>query len=175
MLEITIPEMELFDEKTKEFVSIKEQNLKLEHSLVSLSKWEAKWRKPFLDDAEHSTEEVIDYIRCMTITQNVDPNVYHYLPKDLYLRIKEYIATEQTATIIFDRRKPTPRKEKITSELIYYWMIYFNIPTECEKWHLSRLMTLIRICGIKGSNEKMSMNEIFAENNRLLKARRKNK
>lgn len=173
MLEITIPEREMFNEQTGEFITIKEQTLQLEHSLVSLSKWESKWKKPFLTEEERPREEILDYIRCMTINQHVDPLVYEYIPFALFAKIREYIGTEQTATKIFDRRKGSGRKETITSELIYYWMIYHGIPFECQKWHLSRLLTLIRICSIKGSNQQMSRREVMMQNQMLNAMRKK--
>lgn len=174
MLEITIPERELAVERADgvEFVTVKETKLQLEHSLISLSKWESKWKKPFLTEEPHEREEMLDYIRCMTITQHVDPQVYEYIPFEIYQQIEDYISTEQTATKIFDRRQHRGGHEIITSELIYYWMIYHNIPSEYQKWHLSRLLTLIRICSIKGSNQMMDQNAIYRENDRLNAMRR---
>lgn len=169
MLEITIPETEMFDNSKNEFINIKQQTLQLEHSLISLSKWEAKWRKPFVGNKDIQPQEFVDYIRCMCITPKVDPMVFEYIPTDIFKKIKDYIATDQTASKVYDRRKSTASNanEEVTSELIYYWMIHHGIPFECEKWHLSRLLMLIRICAAKGSNEQMTMNEIFAENRRL--------
>lgn len=167
MLEITIPEREMYNEQTGEFITLKEQKLQLEHSLISLSKWESKWKKPFLGDTERTREEILDYIRCMTLNQHVDPLVYDYIPFDVYQQVYDYIKNDQTATKIYDRRPKRGKSETITSELIYYWMIFHGIPKECEKWHLSRLLILIQICSIKGSNEQMSMKELFADNRRL--------
>lgn len=170
MLEIKIPEIELFDNAKNEFITIKEQTLQLEHSLISLSKWEAKWRKTFVGNTEVPPKELVDYFRCMCITPKVDPLVFEYLPTDIFNKIKDYITTDQTASKVYDRRPNNNRSassEAVTSELIYYWMIYHGIPFECEKWHLSRLLMLIKICAIKGSNEQMTINEIFAENRRL--------
>lgn len=167
MLEITIPEREMYNEQTGEFITLKEQKLQLEHSLISLSKWESKWKKPFLGDTERTREEILDYIRCMTLNQHVDPLVYDYIPFDVYQQVYDYIKDDQTATKIYDRRPKRGKSETITSELIYYWMIFHGIPKECEKWHLSRLLILIQICSIKGSNEQMSMKELFADNRRL--------
>lgn len=167
MLEITIPEREMYNEQTGEFITLKEQKLQLEHSLISLSKWESKWKKPFLGDTERTREEILDYIRCMTLNQHVDPLVYDYIPFDVYQQVYDYIKNDQTATKIYDRRPKRGKSETITSELIYYWMIFHGIPKECEKWHLSRLLILIQICSIKGSNEQMSMKELFADNRRI--------
>lgn len=169
MLEIVIPENEMFDNSKNEFINIKRQTLQLEHSLISLSKWEAKWRKPFVGNKDLAPREMADYIRCMCITPKVDPIVFEYIPTDVFNQIKDYIETDQTASQVYDRRtnKSGRSQEAVTSELIYYWMIYYGIPFECEKWHLSRLLMLVRICAAKGSNEQMSMSEIFAENRRL--------
>ena len=174
MLEITIPGREMAVETPDgiEFLTVKETKLQLEHSLISLSKWESKWKKPFLSEEPRTRDEMIDYIRCMTITQHVDPQIYDYIPFELYQKIEDYIGTEQTATKIFDRRPTRGKKEIITSEVIYYWMIYHNIPSEYQKWHLSRLLTLIRVCSIKGSSQMMDQNAIYKENTRLNEMRR---
>lgn len=154
MLKLNVPPIELFDERTCEFTSTKPMTLQLEHSLVSLSKWESKWCKPFLKDGKKPAEELLDYIRCMTITQNVDPLVYQMLPGELIDQVTEYIAAPMTATTFRKDQEKVTNKEIVTSELIYYWMIAANIPFECEKWHLNRLMTLINICGIKNQPPK---------------------
>lgn len=176
MLKITIPEIQLFDERTSEIITIKEQTLALEHSLVSLSKWESKWCKPFLTDDPKTQEESNDYIRCMTLTQNVDPTLYNYIPSTIVKEINEYIAKSQTATTFSEDisapKKPR-RKEIVTSEVIYFWMIQYNIPSEYQKWHLSRLLALIRVCQIKTQQpKKMSKGEIMRRNKSLNAARR---
>lgn len=175
MLQITIPSTELWDENKQEFVTIKEQVLQLEHSLVSVSKWEAKWCKVFLSKKEKTYEETIDYIKCMTITQNVNPDVYKYLTKENIDKINEYILAPMTATWFSDEKGGTSgSREQITSELIYYWMLSFNIPFECQKWHLNRLLTLIRVCSIKNKDpKKMSRREIMSRNAALNAARKK--
>lgn len=145
--------MEYYDEVKNEFVYTKEQTLQLEHSLVSLSKWESKWHKPFLSPDDKSSEEVIDYVKCMTITQNVKPEVYNYLTKGNLEDINNYIDNPMTATTFNSERK-SPSREIITSEIIYYWMITLNIPFECQKWHLNRLLTLIKVCNIKSNPPK---------------------
>ena len=177
MLRIVVPSLELFDEEKSEFVHLKEQVLQLEHSLVSLSKWESKWKKPFLGKDEKTTEETIDYIRCMTITQNVDPSVYLRLTSENIEKINAYINDPMTATT-FSRRGPQRTKrlnrEVVTSELVYYWMVFYNIPPEYQKWHLNRLLTLIQICTIKNEKQKpRSKKEIMSENAALNAARRK--
>lgn len=174
MLQITIPAVELWDERKQEFVITKEQTLQLEHSLVSISKWESKWCKPFLSKQEKTFEEILDYIKCMTITQNVDPEVYNYLTNKNIEEINEYINAPMTATYFSDEKNSKPSREQVTAELIYYWMIAFNIPFECQKWHLNRLLTLIKVCNIKNQPpKKRSKKEIMSRNAALNAARRK--
>lgn len=174
MLTITIPSQELFDEKTNTFYETKERTLQLEHSLVSLSKWESKWCKPFLNKDEKTLDETIDYIKCMTITQNVDPITYNSLSKDNIKEINEYISAPMTATTFYEDPQGAGKKETVTSELIYYWMIALNIPMECQKWHLNRLLTLIRVCNVKNAPaKKMSKGDIMRRNAALNAARRK--
>lgn len=174
MLQITIPAVELWDERKQEFVITKEQTLQLEHSLVSISKWESKWCKPFLSKQEKTFEETLDYIKCMTITQNVDPEVYNYLTNKNIEEINEYINAPMTATYFSDEKNSKPSREQVTAELIYYWMIAFNIPFECQKWHLNRLLTLIKVCNIKNQPpKKRSKKEIMSRNAALNAARRK--
>lgn len=174
MLEIIIPATEQWDEKNQEFITSKEQILRLEHSLVSLSKWESKWCKPFLSRENKTMEETIDYIKCMTLTQNVDPNVYNLLTKDNILKINEYISAPMTATTFHQENRGGGNGELITSELIYYWMVSLNIPFECQKWHLNRLFTLIKVCSIKNQPpKKMSKKDILSRNASLNAARRK--
>lgn len=173
MLKIAVSATELWDEKREEFFSVKPQVLTMEHSLVSISKWEAKWCKPFLSDKPKDDTEVRDYIRCMTTTQNVDPMVFYALSNRDIARINEYIAAPMTATWFSEDRTGTPRKQQITSELIYYWMIALRIPFECQKWHLNRLLTLIRVCNIKNQPpKKRSKREILSRNAALNAARR---
>lgn len=163
------PEMELYDSSLNEFVSlprIKEQTLTLEHSLISVSLWEAKWKTPFLKNEAKTTEQTLDYIRCMTINKNVPPEVYTRLPANVIEQIQNYIDDPMTATTFRDSLdKKNNKKKFITSEEIYWEMIALNIPSEYEKWHLNRLLTLIRICAIKNQPpKKMSKREIFERN-----------
>lgn len=174
MLYITIPETELWDEKKEEFVHVKEQKLQMEHSLVSISKWESKWHKPFLSNREKTFEETIDYIKCMTLTQNVNPEVYRCLSVDNVKKINEYIENPMTASFILDESKGKRNSEQTTSELIYYWMIALEIPFECQKWHLNRLLMLIRICNVKNQPpKKQSKKEITSQYAAINAARRK--
>ncbi len=175
MLKITVPAVEMFDNETQTFFSIEEQTLELEHSLVSISKWESKWCKPFMsaDNKDNKTpEEILDYIRCMTLNEDVDPNVYNCLTESNITDIQKYIYAPMTATTFHDE-KPSGRKPIVTSELIYYWMIAANVPMECQLWHLNRLLTLLRVCSIKsGSSKKMSKKEIANRYASLNAARR---
>ena len=179
MLKITVPAIQIgeeFDESKNEFIPImsKKQTLQLEHSLVSLSKWEAKWRKPFLSKEKRTAEESIDYVRCMTLTQNVDPNVYNAITPQLLAEVSAYIDASMTATTFSKNGNRTASREIITSEIIYYWMVAYQIPFECQKWHLSRLLTLINVCNVKNApQKKMSRQEVMARNKALNAARRK--
>lgn len=169
MLSITIPAAELWDESKQEFVYTKERTLQLEHSLVSLAKWESKWCKPFLTKEHKTAEEFLDYIKCMTITQNVDPIIYQCLTDENIKQIKEYINAPMTATT-FSRttQKGRINNEQVTNELIYWWMIANNIPSKYEKWHLNRLLTLIKVCNVKNQPaKKMRSSDILAENARI--------
>ena len=175
-----IPDMEFFDEKKQEFITVpgkpamKEQRLQLEHSLVSLSKWESKWCKPFLTKKPLTTEETLDYIRCMTLTQNVPPEVYERMPEDVIKQISDYINAPMTATWFSKEAEKKGGNETVTSELIYYWMIALQIPWDCQKWHLNRLITLVKICNIKNAPpKKMSKRSIMSQNAALNAARRK--
>jgi len=174
MLEITIPDRELYDEENEVFINIKKTVLHLEHSLVSISKWEMTWKKPFLKpNYNFSSEEFRDYIRCMTIDQNVPKEVYVAMSNKECEIIKNYINDEKTATT-FSNVGGGSNRDIITSELIYYWMTVYQIPFECQKWHLSRLLTLIKICSVKNSkNKKMPINSILTQNKKLNDARRK--
>lgn len=178
MLVITIGGVEFYDEERKKFITNPSVTLKLEHSLISISMWEAKWKKPFLNTSHkqkpRTYEETLDYIRCMTINKNVDPTVYDRLTRFDLQKIEDYIGDKMTATWFPKQNgKGSPNGEIITSELIYYWMIANNIPFECQTWHLNRLLTLIRVCEVKQAPaKKMSKRDIYAQN-RALNAKRK--
>lgn len=175
MLTITIPATEKFDEVRDEFVYSKEQTLQLEHSLLSISKWESKWCKPFLNTRQDKTfEETIDYIKCMTLNKNVSDDVYGCLTQENIKAINEYIGAPMTATTFHDDNHIKRNSEQITSELVYYWMIALNIPFECQKWHINRLLTLVQVCNIKNQPpKKMGKREIMSRNAALNAARRK--
>ncbi len=173
MLTIQVPAKEFYNEATGEFENAPACTLQLEHSLISLSKWESKWKKPFVTQDSMGIEEFLDYVRCMTINQKVDPLVYKSLTHENLEAIKNYIHDPATATTVYDRRQnKNGRRDIITSEVIYWQMIYFGIPFECEKWHLNRLLMLIKVCTVKGTNNQMSMTDIFAQNKQLNAARR---
>lgn len=177
MLHVVIPsrkEQEFWDEQQEVFITIppaKEQKLQLEHSLVSISKWESKWHKPFLS-TKMTDEQSIDYIRCMTITQNVPPEVYDRIPSEIIDEITEYINNPMTATWFSEDKNQRPNREVVTNELIYYWMIALDIPAAYEKWHLNRLLTLIKVCKIKNEPpKKMGKNTTLRRNASLNAAR----
>ena len=174
MLSINIKTRELFDERTSEFITVKGGTLKLEHSLVSISKWESKWKIPFLSNKKKTNVQIDDYIRCMSVNGDPDPILIASISSEDKNRIIDYIEEKQTATWFsnLDDKRNT-KSDVITSELIYYWMIEYQIPHEYEKWHLSRLLTLIEICNRKNSTpKKMTQTEIIARN-KALNAKRK--
>lgn len=177
MLKIIVPETELFDNKTNEFITLKPVELQLEHSLVSIAKWESKWHKSFLSRKDKTDEEMRDYIKCMTLTQNVDRSVYKRLTKDNFDAIAEYIEDPMSAVCFNETSEDNGPKRTITSEVIYSWMVALNIPFECQKWHLNRLITFIRVCNIENNKNsgksKHSSREIASRNSALNAARRK--
>lgn len=175
MLQIKIPASEFYDERTESFIIMQENTLNLEHSLFSISKWQSKWHKPFLSDTNKTTEEFIDYIRCMTISnKQIDPSIYQAIPQAEWNRISEYIKDPMTATWFSKRGRKSRSRDVITSELVYYWMISLDIPLECDKWHFNRLMTLIRICNEKNDPKagKMKKKDIMKQNSALNAARK---
>lgn len=172
MLQLEIPERELFDETTCEFIYYKKESLQLEHSLVSLSKWESTWLKPFFSKEQKTVEETVDYIKCMTITQNVKPEAYLNLPEEVFKKVDTYINMPMTATWFTEDEKKTSR-EITTAEIIYSSMIALQIPMECQKWHLNRLLTLIKVCNIKSQPpKKQGRKEAMSQRAALNQARR---
>lgn len=173
MLELVIPAREWLNERDNTFVSYPETKLLLEHSLLSLSKWEAKWKKPYLDSKHRTPEEFIDYIRCMTINKGVDSRVYYNLTNEAIKQITDYIKDPMTATTITRKSSRPTVQQTVTSELVYYWMASYGLPVEFEKWHLNRLLTLIDVCAIKGNPDtKMTKNEVLKQNASLNAMRR---
>lgn len=173
MLQLHFPETDLWDEETEKFITVKSQTIQLEHSLVSISKWEARWKKPFLSRSGHTAEETVDYIKCMTTTQNVNPLLYKTLTADQIVSVNKYIDDPMTATTISKQEGKGSMSRVITSEEIYYAMVAYQIPFECQRWHFNRLMTLIRICDEKNKpKKKMRKGDIARRNHSLNAARR---
>ena len=174
MIKITIPAQERYDEATNIFYQLgSDQTIMLEHSLLSLSKWESKWCKPFLE-TQMTTEETLDYIRCMTVTPNVNPDIYKFLTNKNIEDVNEYIKSPMTATWITEREgEKRGGRRIVTAELIYCWMITLQIPFDCEKWHLNRLLTLIRVCNEENKpKKKMSAKEAARQRSSLNAKRR---
>ena len=173
MLTIIVPSTELYDEKNNEFILVKEQTIVLEHSLVSIAKWESKWKKSYLSSNDKTYEETLDYIKCMTITKNVNPLIYKSLNSSALKSIQNYINDPMTATY-FSEVGNRPGKSIITAEVVYYWMVALGIPFECQKWHFNRLMALIKVCDIKQNpGKKMSRREILTRNQALNEERKR--
>lgn len=175
MLTITIPDREYYDEIKEEFITVEGATLQLEHSLYSVSKWESKWKKPFFTNKEKTKEESFDYIRCMTINEDVDPSIYDHIPIQCISEIQKYIEEQQTATWFSEDKKSPPSREVITAEIIYYWMVAQNVPFECQYWHISKLITLLRVCNIKNAPEKKMSKSQIAKRNRSLNAARRSR
>lgn len=177
MLSLRVSGRELWNEKTQEFIpETKDRILSLEHSLVSLAKWECRWNKPFLSAKGKSRAETIDYIRCMTLTQNVDDETWLRISNKNITDVNKYIDLPMTAAVFYDSEQHSGRKKIITAETIYHWMIINNIPFDpCQKWHLNRLLALIRFCNIENDpkKKKMSLNETMRTNAELNAARKK--
>lgn len=179
MLTITTPDREFFNEKTGEFLTVKGTTLTMEHSLLSIRKWESKWHRPFLSAEEPTVEQMLDYFRCMTITpKNVDAKVFNGLSYENIQKIKEYINDPMTATTFRSRPNSARRggnhgPKIITAEVVYGWMVEYGIPFECERWHYNQLMTLVRVCAQQNSmSPKMTKKEILSENRALNEARK---
>lgn len=181
MLTLNIPDYEWFDDDTQTFRELKATTITLEHSLIAISKWEAKHKKPFLGSRKkemHTPEELMDYIRCMTVTNNVNPMVYDAIEStpSLLMQIQEYLADDMTATTFAKEAAGpgyNPSRSVITSEIIYYWMVSYGIPFECQKWNIHRLLTLIRVISIKNAPKKKMSKRDVARRNAALNARRK--
>lgn len=172
MFQLVVPKREMYDENKGEFLTIDRCTIQVEHSLVSISKWESKWNKPFLSKTDKTLDETIDYIRCMTTSQNVKEEIYSNLSNDNMNDISKYIAATMSATTFYNEKKGTSN-EIITSEIIYYWMISYNIPFECQKWHLNRLLTLIKVCSNKNEKPKKMSKAEIGNRNKVLNDKRK--
>lgn len=174
MLTLIIDGDENYNEETSTFETFDDVVVDLEHSLLSLSKWESKYQKPFLSSDTKSSEEIFGYLQAMVITPNLDPSVLFKCSSANIVTIQEYIDSSQSATTFGSMPERGGPGEVITSELIYYWMVAFTIPFECEHWHLNRLFSLVRICNIKNEDPKtMSRNDVAQRNQELNAARRK--
>lgn len=178
MLQLIVPSGEYFDETDSSFVYVNEQRLQLKHSLVSISKWEAKWGRAFLSTTPKTSEQTMDYIVCMTITQNVNPLTYSQITNAQIGEIADYINHPMSATVLPGETNTSTKiiapvkQDVITSELIYYYMTALNIPFECQKWHLNRLLTFIKVCSVKTApKEKMSKGDLLRRNRELNKER----
>jgi len=171
MLIIDVEDTEFFNEEDETFSIVSGPTVMLEHSLISLSKWESKHNIPFLS-SEKTSEQTFDYIKLM-IVNDVDPECVVYFTKEQIDQIQNYIESAQSATTFNQMPERSGPKEVVTAELIYYWMVGFNIPFECETWHLNKLFSLIRICNIKQSKQKKMPKGEIAQRNRDLNAQRK--
>ena len=174
MLELHIPGEERWDERTNMFVYDEPVTLRLEYSLLSLSKWESKWHKPYLNENVKKTrEETLDFVRCMTLTKGVDPTVYTRLRREDWLAIQRYMSDPMTAATFKDRKGGKKRARYQTADLFYAAMASYGIPFECEKWHLNRLLTLIRVCNEKHKPPKKVSKSEQAARRKALNAKRK--
>ena len=174
MLELKIKPTEIYDSVNNEFVEFPGTTLRLEHSLVSVSKWEAKYCKPFLNDKQKTQEETLYYIYCMCL-DDVSEDITRFITNSDVETISNYISAPMTATTFTQREGQARGGRKIvTSEEIYYYMVALQIPFECQYWHLNRLMTLIHVCSIKNQPpKKMGKRDIMKSNTSINAARRK--
>lgn len=173
MLSIIVPGKEHFNEETQEFETRGDVVLHLEHSLASLSKWESIWEEPFLSNGQRTTEQLISYVECMCVCAVSSSEVFSRLTEENVESINAYLDSKQSATRITEIKNQAPSREVVTSELIYYWMVSYRIPFECDQWNLNRLFTLIRICGIKNTKQKPMSKAALAARNRELNAQRR--
>ncbi len=174
MLSITIKGDEDYDEEANKFIKVGEDiTVELEHSLISLSKWESKYQRPFLSDGKKSREEIFGYLQAMLVTPNVDPDVLFKCSQDQIDEIQAYIDSSQSATTFGQMPERQGRGEVITSELIYYWMVAYTIPFECQYWHLNRLFSLVKIYNVKNSpKKKIPRHELALQRRKINEERR---
>ena len=179
MLKLEISQREGFNERTMEFIEVKACTLHLEHSLIAISKWESKWHKPFLNGDKHTTAEIKDYVRCMCLDPNVDPMVFQLLNYQEMKQITDYIDDPMTGTTFGKEDNKEENHEIMSSELLYYYMIANEVPFECQKWHINRLLVLLKICGIKAKQmdgkPKKSQRQLLEEYSAKHQARKKAK
>lgn len=174
MLEVVLSGDEFFNEETEEFVVSEPVVVRLEHSLASVSKWEAKYQKAFLTEDTKSSEEIYDYLKMMVLDEEISDEVFARLSNENLDEINAYIESPQSATTFGNMPERTTRGERVTSELVYYWMVAFQIPFECQHWHINRLFALIRIANIKNNpNQKKMPRHQIAQRNRELNERRR--
>lgn len=174
MLTIQVPTVEGFDQRSQTFINLPGCTLVMEHSLVSLSKWESKFCKPFLSKEDKTPDEALAYIEAMTLTENYPAGIFEQLSKENFDSINEYVNRKMTATKFFDEGKKVLNRETVTADLIYYWMLALQIPIETENWHLNRLLTLIQVCNLKNQPPKKSKNtrDSMAERRALNESRK---
>lgn len=174
MLQIEVPMgITYWDEEKEEFITPRTETVDLEHSLVSLSKWESKYCKPFISKQDKTPEEVLDYIKMMAVEPTVQPEVWNNLTQKNVDDVQAYIAAPMTATTFSKNHQAKNSREVVTSELVYYWMIALNIPFECQYWHLNRLLTLIQVCNIKNAPPKKQSKGDIMRRNAALNAERR--
>ena len=173
MLQITIPGEELYDEDAQEFIEVGAVTLRLEHSLVSLSKWESKFEKPFISKNDKTPEEMIEYVHMMCLDPDFPREKLQELSQKNVEDIVKYIESKQSATWFNDNPTARPNREVITSEIIYFWMVTLRIPFECQDWHLNRLLTLIRVCNEKTQKPTKQNKQTSAQQRRDLNAQRR--
>ena len=173
MLTLFVKSSEFYDEAKKQFITLPETTLELEHSLASLSKWEQIWEKPFLGKGDKTIEETISYIKCMSLTSNVPDLVFRHLGAENNTKVSEYIEAKMTATTFSNLLNGPPNREIITAEIIYYWMFSLAVPLEYENWHLNKLLTLIKVINLKNApKKKMPRNSAMARQRSLNHQRR---
>ena len=168
MLKIIIPESEHFDQSTSEFILLPEVKIDMEHSLVSLSKWESEFEKPFLSKDDKTPDETTGYLRAMALSPDIPVEVFRRIPPEVITQINDYIGAKMSATWFTEVPGAPKSREIITAEIIYYWMTALNIPFECEMWNLNRLFTLIKVTNQKNAPPKtMGKGEQLAQQRRL--------